>query len=167
MREVVQGDHGLHVPLGARGEDRLVPVECGLVDLTRFGLDARPLDPQPEDVASHRSGPIEMLLVAVPESDRAPRRLDETGALPPHPVVRGLSRPVHPSLDLEGGGCDPEPEAVREDLTLLATLLATFPSALPSALPGASFALCFHATSIARARPRAETGAADAYDRPP
>ena len=134
MREVVQGNERLHAPFNTGSKDRFISVERSGVDLTWFGFDARPLDPQPENVTPHRRGSVEVLLVALPEPDGATRWFNEPGALPPDPVVRRFSMAVDSALDLKCCGCNTEPESVRKHLLALAT-----------AEPGG-----VHPTSIAR-----------------
>ncbi len=80
--EVVEGDDGLEAPRRAQREDLGVALERGVVEAARAGLEAGPLDGQPEGVAADGRRAVERLLGIAPKitgDARAVRR----GRCPP------------------------------------------------------------------------------------
>ena len=98
--EVVQRDDGLHASVGARREDPGVALERGRVEGIGPGLEAGPLDREPERIGAGGRGPVQCLFGMTPEvaGQTGPRR--PSTVLPARPVVVGLARPVEPALNL-------------------------------------------------------------------
>ena len=112
--EVVERDQRRQASVVAGPQDVAVAGDGRLVGVALLGLHPGPFDREPERVATQPGDQVEVLLVALPETDGRAGGLDPAGGLPAVPVVPGLSRTVVAALDLEAGGGHAEAEALGQ-----------------------------------------------------
>ena len=85
--EMVKRDHHLHaVAADALGHLRVMR-ERGGIEFPALGFDPRPRHRETEQLAAHRGGGGDVLLVAVPEIRRLPARREALAALPQIPDI--------------------------------------------------------------------------------